>query len=145
MVFPVAALTSVGSTLPSVAGRPTARVARVRPPAATGVRRQGYRMTQDSVFLETLFVNLPTLLVLVFAWVYLKGGGRPSLFLVGLSLVLVSGLVAVPLSAWLWSKFPEYMSQSTTGTVLSVAAIGLIHSAGLVCCVIAYGRRVRAA
>ncbi len=95
-------------------------------------------MDTEAVIATTLLTNLPTLLVVVIAIYVLRKKRRTGLFVIGLLLVLASGLFAVPVSDWAWSNHEVFMAESTKGTSLIVTAFGVIHGAGLLCLVFAY-------
>ena len=100
-------------------------------------------MEARSMICETLVTNLPLFFVLVIGFFSLRGKPNSGLFLLGLLLILAGGLLALPVTDWLWSHYPQFMSNSTLGTSLVVLALGLIHSSGLLCCVIAFRRGSR--
>jgi len=98
-------------------------------------------MEDSSGLLDMFYVNLPTTLVIGFAFFYLRKSNDRGLFILGLLLVLASGILAVPLVSWLWATYPDFMSNSMQGTVLVTMTIGILHSVGLVCCIVDYRRR----
>ncbi len=100
-------------------------------------------MGANSLITDTILTNLPTLLVLLAALFLLINRQGSKLFLIGLTLVFLSGVIALPVSSWLWANYRDFMSSSSLGTVLVVLGFGLLHSVALLCCVIAYWARGR--
>lgn len=90
------------------------------------------------VSLTTIAINLPAIIVVSLALYVLRdGGGKSRLFCLGLFLVLLSGLLAIPTTAYLSEHYESFMA-SLAGTSTVVGLFGILHAAGLLLCLRAF-------
>ena len=90
-----------------------------------------------------LLVNITTILAVIFALVLLDSKKQQySLFVFGLFVVLLSGIIGVFSTELAMRFLPEFMSDESGLFILSTG-VGLVHATGLVMCIIAFHRRVK--
>ncbi len=89
--------------------------------------------------ISIFITNLPTFLVVIAAIFLIKNKSvsHSNLFISGLAIILIAGLLAVPSSALSWQLFPELVN-TPMGTALFSAIFGVIQGIGIILCVIAY-------
>jgi hypothetical protein len=92
----------------------------------------------SEIAITTLLTNLPTIIVFSVALYMLRGkGGGSKIFSLGIFLILSSGLLAMPSSAYMWEHHESFMA-TPFGTATIVTLFGLLHSAGLLLCLYAF-------
>lgn len=88
----------------------------------------------------TLIANLPIIAVVLVGFVLLsreRSKGK-ALFLTGLAVVLALGLLAIPLTLYLWEYHQELMSQSQRPQIILSIAFSVVHAIGLLFCILGY-------
>jgi hypothetical protein len=84
------------------------------------------------MMLSLLAINFPTLILLLIALILVwKQASYTHLFLAGLVVILLGGLISLPLSEYMWTNYSEFMSRSTLSTDGLVFVLGVINSLGL--------------
>ena len=91
------------------------------------------------MWIDIFLVNLPTLAIVTYVVIKLKGKARHkgNLFVAGFVLILASGIASIPYSSWLLSNHSAWL-QVSPNLALSSFPIGLLHALGLLFCFSAY-------
>ena len=95
-----------------------------------------------NIVCEIIIVNIPVLIAVTFSLFYVPNIAKHKLFIIGLIIILISGVVAIPYSSSLFENYPNLIADNQIFLIVSTLPIGLIHMVGLFLCIVAFAKRV---